>query len=114
MGERGERMSATESVTLDRQAVTAVDAADLVTDVLGIPEYLRDALWKVESAGMRPWESPGGLIVAGMGGSAIGGELARAILSDHASRPLLAAKAYGLPPWTTHHTTVPCPSYSGH
>ena len=53
-------MSATESVTLDRQAVTAVDAADLVTDVLGIPEYLRDALWKVESAGMRPWESPGG------------------------------------------------------
>ena len=106
-------MSAIESATLDRQAVTAVDAADLVTDVLGIPEHLRDALWKVESAGMRPWESPDGMIVAGMGGSAIGGELARAILGDHASRPLLAAKAYGLPPWTTQNTTVLCASYSG-
>ena len=48
-----------------------------------------------------------------MGGSAIGGELARAILGDHASRPLLSARAYGLPPWTTNDTTVVCASYSG-
>ena len=34
------------------------------------------------------WDSPGGLIVAGMGGSAIGGRLARAILGDQASRPV--------------------------
>jgi len=62
-----------------------------------LPEHLRDALWKVESAGLEPWDSPGGIIVAGMGGSAIGGELARAVLGDHASRPLLTARAYGLP-----------------
>ena len=48
-----------------------------------------------------------------MGGSAIGGELARAILGDHASRPLITARAYGLPPWTTNETTVVCASYSG-
>ena len=48
-----------------------------------------------------------------MGGSAIGGHLARAILGDHASRPLLGARAYGLPPWTTPDTTVLCASYSG-
>ena len=28
-------------------------------------------------------------------------------------RPLLAAQAYGLPPWTTPDTTVLCSSYSG-
>jgi glucose/mannose-6-phosphate isomerase len=106
-------MSTTEGLALDRETISRVDASDQLTDVLAIPEHLRDALWKVESAGLEPWDSPGGIIVAGMGGSAIGGELARAIVGDHASRPMLTARAYGLPPWTTNETTVVCASYSG-
>src|SRR3954451_23644756 len=106
-------MSTTESQTLDRDSIAKVDASDLLGDVLAIPEHLRDALWKVESAGLEPWDSPAGLIVAGMGGSAIGGALARAAMGDHASRPIFAAQAYGLPPWTTPDTTVLCASYSG-
>jgi glucose/mannose-6-phosphate isomerase len=106
-------MSMTEGMTLDRETIGRVDPSDQLTDVLAIPEHLRDALWKVESAGLEPWDSPGGLVVAGMGGSAVGGHLARAILGDHASRPLLGARAYGLPPWTTNDTTVLCASYSG-
>jgi glucose/mannose-6-phosphate isomerase len=106
-------MSSTEQLELDRETIGRFDPTDQLTDVLAIPEHLRDALWKVESAGLEPWDSPGGMIVAGMGGSAVGGQLARAILGDHASRPLLAAKAYGLPPWTTPDTTVLCASYSG-
>jgi glucose/mannose-6-phosphate isomerase len=106
-------MSTTQMSALDRESIARVDPSDLLTDVLAIPEHLRDALWKVESANLSPWDSPGGLIVAGMGGSAIGGQLARAALGDHASRPLLAAMAYGLPPWTTQDATVLCASYSG-
>jgi glucose/mannose-6-phosphate isomerase len=106
-------MSGTEQLELDRETIGSVDPTDQLTDVLAIPEHLRDALWKVESAGLDAWDSPGGLVVAGMGGSAIGGQLARAILGDHASRPILAARAYGLPPWTTPDTTVLCASYSG-
>jgi glucose/mannose-6-phosphate isomerase len=106
-------MSSTEQLELDRETIGRFDPTDQLTDVLAIPEHLRDALWKVESAGLEPWDSPGGMIVAGMGGSAVGGQLARAILGDHASRPLLAAQAYGLPPWTTPDTTVLCASYSG-
>src|SRR4051812_176036 len=53
------------------------------------------------------------MVVAGMGGSAIGGELARAALGDTASRPIISARAYGLPAWTTPDTTVLCASYSG-
>jgi glucose/mannose-6-phosphate isomerase len=106
-------MSTTEGIALDRETIARVDASDQLTDILAIPEHLRDALWKVESAGLDSWDSPGGIIIAGMGGSAIGGELARAILGDHASRPLLTARGYGLPSWTTHETTVVCASYSG-
>src|SRR3954465_1306958 len=106
-------MPTTEGFALDRDTIARVDVSDQLTDILAIPEHLRDALWKVESAGLDSWDSPGGIIVAGMGGSAIGGELARAILGDHASRPLITARAYGLPPWTTNETTVVCASYSG-
>jgi glucose/mannose-6-phosphate isomerase len=48
-----------------------------------------------------------------MGGSAIGGALARAALGDRASRPILSARGYGLPGWTQPDTTVLCSSYSG-
>jgi glucose/mannose-6-phosphate isomerase len=105
--------SAQTGAVLDRESIARLDPSDLLTDVLAIPEHLRDALWKVESANLSPWDSPGGLTVAGMGGSAIGGQLARAVLGDQASRPLLPAKAYGLPPWTTNEATVLCASYSG-
>jgi glucose/mannose-6-phosphate isomerase len=100
-------------MALDRESIAAIDAADELTDVLAIPEHMRDAVWKVQSADLGQWDSPGGLVVAGMGGSAIGGRLARAALGDHASRPILSARTYGLPPWTTPDTTVLCASYSG-
>jgi glucose/mannose-6-phosphate isomerase len=98
---------------LDRAAISALDRSGMIDDVLGLPGQLEDALWRVESAGLPPCDSPGGLVVAGMGGSAIGGRLARAALGDQASRPILPAGGYGLPPWTTPDTTVLCSSYSG-
>ena len=106
-------MTTTQNLALDREAVAKSDSSDLLTDILAIPEHLRDAQWKAESANLGSWDSPAGLIVAGMGGSGIGGALARAALGDTASRPILAARAYGLPPWTTPDTTVLCSSYSG-
>jgi glucose/mannose-6-phosphate isomerase len=103
----------TTNLVLDRESIARVDDTDQLTDVLAIPEHLRDALWKVESAQLGDLDSPSGLVVAGMGGSAIGGALARAALGDTASRPILSARAYGLPPWTTPDTTVLVSSYSG-
>ncbi len=108
-------MPVTENVmtSLSREAIAEVDSTGQLSDVLTLPEHLRDALWRVESAIMNEWDTPGGLVVAGMGGSAIGGALAAAALGDHASRPILVTRAYGLPPWTTPETTVLCASYSG-
>jgi len=98
---------------LGDEAVGRVDTANLLADILDLPEHLRDAQWRVGSAGLPEWDSPDGLVVAGMGGSAIGGDLARVALGDHASRPMLTARGYALPGWTTPDTTVLCASYSG-
>ena len=103
----------TATLELTREAVERIDASRLIDDVLAMPEQLRDALWRVESASLVPHDAPGGLVIAGMGGSAIGGALARAALGDRASRPIVIARGYGLPPWTTPDATVLCASYSG-
>ena len=103
----------TTTSSLSAEAIAAVDPTDQITDVIGLPEHLRDAQWRVESANLRPEDSPGGLVVAGMGGSAVGGMLAVAALGDRASRPIFVARDYGLPAWTTPDTTVLCSSYSG-
>src|SRR5436190_15140222 len=102
-----------QDVALDPATFEQADPGGLLADALALPEQLRDALWKAESAGLEPGDSAGGLIVAGMGGSGIGGRIARAILADQASRPVLSVGEYGLPGWITPDTTVLCASYSG-
>ncbi len=84
----------------------------MLDDVLAIPDHLRDALWRVESARLPRGESAG-LLVCGMGGSAIGGDLAAAALGDRLSAPLLSERGYALPSWVTDEWSVLCSSYSG-
>jgi glucose/mannose-6-phosphate isomerase len=84
----------------------------MLDDILAIPDHLRDALWRVESARLEPSEAAG-LMVCGMGGSAIGGDLAAAALGDRLTRPLLTVRDYGLPSWATPEWAVLCSSYSG-
>jgi glucose/mannose-6-phosphate isomerase len=84
----------------------------MIDDVLGIPDQLRDALWRVETARLEPAESAG-LIVCGMGGSAIGGNLADAVLGDTKTKQMAVVRGYGLPSWATPEWTVLCSSYSG-
>jgi glucose/mannose-6-phosphate isomerase len=98
---------------LSRTELEGIDPSRQLTDMLDLPEHLRDALWRVESAGLAAQDSPGGLVVAGMGGSAVGGALARAALGDRASRPIVIARGYALPAWTAPETTVLLVSYSG-
>jgi glucose/mannose-6-phosphate isomerase len=84
----------------------------MLDDVLAIPDHLRDALWRVESARLPRTESAG-VLACGVGGSAVGGDLAAAVLGERLSRPLLTVRDYALPSWTTPEWTVFCSSYSG-
>jgi glucose/mannose-6-phosphate isomerase len=98
---------------LTREAIAAVDPEDALGDVLAQPHQIGDALWRVESAGIKRTDLPGGLLVAGMGGSAIGAELAAAALGARARRPIRSVRDYSLETWTGPDTLVLCSSYSG-
>ena len=100
-------------VTLDQDAIAAIDPSGLIGDVLAQPLQLGDALWRTQSAGIRPRDLPGGLVVCGMGGSAIGGDLAAAALGDRATRPITLVRGYAIESWTPPESLVLCASYSG-
>ncbi|MGZ8665702.1 MAG: bifunctional phosphoglucose/phosphomannose isomerase [Solirubrobacterales bacterium] len=84
----------------------------MLDDILAMPDHLRDALWRIESAGLRP-EPAAGVFVCGMGGSAIGADLAAAALAERVTRPVQTIRGYGLPSWATPEWSVLCSSYSG-
>ena len=101
------------NAALDKDAIEAVDPGRMLGDVLAQPLQLGDALWRTQSAGIRPRDQPGGLVVCGMGGSAIGGDLAKAALGDRATRQITMVRGYALESWTPPESLVLCASYSG-
>jgi glucose/mannose-6-phosphate isomerase len=99
---------------LSAAAVASVDHSDLMGDVLDLPAQLEDALWRVEAAGLPRRDAPEGLVLCGMGGSAVGGELAVAATGRRARRPLRVSRDYELDPWIGAGALVLCSSYSGY
>jgi len=103
------------------EQIARFDASNQVGDVLALPAQLEDALWRVETAALErhaPLADKGAtpeapLLVCGMGGSAIGGDLAAAALGERLTRPLVTVRGYELPSWTTPDSIVLCASYSG-
>jgi glucose/mannose-6-phosphate isomerase len=86
--------------------------SDMRDAMMAMPDHLRDALWRIESARLGTMEAPAA-IVCGMGGSAIGGDLGAAALGDRLSRPMFTVRGYELPPWSPAGAAVLCSSYSG-
>jgi glucose/mannose-6-phosphate isomerase len=90
-----------------------VIGGDMLDAVRALPDHLRDALWRIESARAPSMEQAPAAFVSGMGGSAIGCDLAAAALGDRLTKPLLASRGYELPSWTPPGSAVLCSSYSG-
>ena len=101
------------NAALDKDTIEAVDPGGMLGDVLAQPLQLGDALWRTQSAGIRPRDQTGGLVICGMGGSAIGGDLAKAALGDRATRQITIVRGYALESWTPPESLVLCASYSG-
>ncbi len=94
------------------EKLKAVDPTGQADVVKALPEHLRDALWRFDSAGLSPVECSG-LVVCGMGGSAIGGDLAAAAFGDRQSLAIDVVRGYGLSSVTPADRAVFCSSYSG-
>src|SRR3954452_13581472 len=99
--------------SLSADVIAAADPSGMLGDVLAQPHQYEDALWRTESAGIKPAQYARGVVICGMGGSAIGADLATAAIGLRAQAPLTTVRGYELPEWVASDTLVVCASYSG-
>jgi len=103
------------SGTLDNVvALRQLDPQDMLGWVERFPEQYHDA-WRIAEGLSLPDSCAGKakIVVAGMGGSAIGGDMVAALLASEMPVPVTTVRGYTLPAWVDENTLVIASSYSG-
>jgi glucose/mannose-6-phosphate isomerase len=106
-------------MTTDFAALRAqLDPGDMLGRTIKFPEQM-EAAWKIgaefapRAAAALRGKSFERVVVCGMGGSAIGGDLARSFLGERAKVPILSCRDYFLPANLARGALVIASSYSG-
>ena len=102
--------SVIESVEKIRQA----DPGNMLDRIKDLATQVRDA-WKIAKAAPIPpaYGDVRNITVSGMGGSAIGGDLAAALMANELKIPMSINRDYGLPAYVGRDSLVIASSYSG-
>ncbi len=104
-----------DPIDLDDPALLDLDSEDVLGAVEGFAEQCRTA-WDIglAAAGLPSGEGVESIVVLGMGGSGVSGDVAQAVLEPRSPLPVRVIKTYGpLPAWVGRNTLVFAASYSG-
>jgi len=99
----------------DPEYLKSHDSGDMLSVLTRFPSSTREAIRdaeKLELGGI-PEKKIENLVVAGMGGSAVGGILLRDWLRDVSKTPIFVSRGSRLPAWVDEDTLVYAVSYSG-
>jgi glucose/mannose-6-phosphate isomerase len=102
------------SVIESVERIRAADPEDMLGRIKELGKQIRDA-WKIAITSTLPpaYADVRNITVTGMGGSAIGGDLAAALLADELKVPMSVHRDYGLPAYVGRDSLVIASSYSG-
>jgi glucose/mannose-6-phosphate isomerase len=99
---------------LTPETITSIDRADMLGRVMSMPQHFHEAVQRAASAPVELKPEPiRNIVIAGMGGSAIGGELVKSLTYNQLPVPLTVCRSYNLPNFVNRHTLVIVSSYSG-
>ena len=91
-----------------------LDPSAMHRQIFTFPEQMQSAFRIAdESVPQGKKSTATAVVIAGMGGSAIGGDLIKALTADSATVPIEVVRDYSLPAWVGPSTAVICVSYSG-
>ena len=97
----------------DIEKITMVDKAHMLDGLARFPEQIKEALTIAEAVQRFNFLKIDNVVVAGMGGSAISGDIILSLFRDKLDVPLIVNREYDLPKWVNKDTLVICISYSG-
>jgi glucose/mannose-6-phosphate isomerase len=92
--------------------IKRVDKSDMLSFCVEAPKHYAEAAKKAKTVSIS-YPRPQTIIVAGMGGSAIGGELLKDLVRDKIAVPIEVCREYSLPAYVNKNTLVFVVSYSG-
>ena len=95
------------------EKIKQVDKSNMLGDLGKTPDYCRDAIERAKQVNVPETINPKNIVVVGMGGSAIGGELLKDWLRDTLPIPIEVCRDYILPAYVNKDTLVLANSYSG-
>lgn len=98
----------------DTQVYRQLGPADMLAQLHGLPEQCR-AAWRKAGDFMRSrdYDKIDKVVILGMGGSAIGGDLVRSLVAEIAKPIIFVNREYDLPAFVDARTLVIASSYSG-
>ena len=98
----------------DRAFVERLDPSGMYRLTVAFPHQCREALEVAAAVGLGDLEfSPNAVVLAGLGGSAAGGDLARVLFEAEGGVPFCVNRDYALPGFVGESTLVFAVSYSG-
>jgi glucose/mannose-6-phosphate isomerase len=98
----------------DERALRAGDPSGMLDAVLGFPGHAREGYGLGRAAPDLPSaEGVANVAFVGMGGSAVSGDVLRALMADRLRVPVVVIRSPELPEWVGPHTLVVASSYSG-
>ena len=92
--------------------IRKIDKSNMLSFCVEAPKHYHEAAKTAEKISLA-YSKPENIIVAGMGGSAIGGELLKDWTRDKASIPIEVSREYSLPAYANKKSLVLIASYSG-
>jgi glucose/mannose-6-phosphate isomerase len=103
---------ASKSVLDDMGKIREIDKSNMLAFCVDAEKHYREAARTAEKISLS-YTDPANIIVAGMGGSAIGGELLKDWARDKAQVPIEVSRAYSLPAYANERSLVLVMSNSG-
>jgi len=98
----------------DHKSFAKIDKQNMLGEIAGLPEQLEAAWREAETLPLGDYSGVTQVLVAGMGGSAIGGDLVKAFTGPFSSVSLEVHRDYDLPAWADGpDTLVIVSSHSG-
>ena len=99
----------------DTDKIKKIDQARMYEVIYDFPSQFEDGLKRAKEAKLPSWDKNQirNIVVAGLGGSAIGGDLVRSYLAEKINIPFLICRNYTLPHFVDSSSLVFVSSYSG-
>ena len=98
----------------NRTRFREIDPDDMLGRIAELPQQCRDAWANVQSLELPPeYRQVNQIVILGMGGSAIGGDLLRALAEPECALPIVINRDYTVPVFVNARSLVIASSYSG-